>query len=170
MVGAFCHLIDLYPHSAEIAIEDPLTVKVERCHPDKTQPHGDQRHQQQYSHHAVKQHYAGPTAYKELERDQNGLRWRQATFQHQRYGEHQPHADQGRGNKGQHRWQSHQIEQGPEQAGQGAAQQAQHAKTHKMAEKVEHLIRPGPNPDRLLQSQHIEGAGHGGHDHGDKEA
>ncbi len=110
MVGAFCHLVDLYPHPAEIPIEDPLAVEIERCHPDKTQSHRDQGHKEERSHHAVKQHQARPAARKELERDQNGLGWRQATLQHQRDGKEQPHADQSRGDEREHCGQSQQIE------------------------------------------------------------
>ncbi len=165
MIGAFSHRINLYPHPAEIPIEDPLAVKVERCHPDKPQPHGDQSQEEEHGHHPMEQHNGGPATHKELERDHNGLGGSQATLQHQGDGKEQPHADQGRGNKGQYGGQPQQIKQRAKQAGQGAAQQAQHAETHKVAEKVEHLVRPGPHADRLLQPQHIEGTGHGRHHH-----
>lgn len=110
MVGAFCHLVNLYPHPAEITIEDPLAVEIERCHPDKTQPHRDQGHKEERSHHAVKQHQARPATQEDLERDHNGLRRRHAALQHQRDGKEQPHADQGRGDEREYGGQSQQIE------------------------------------------------------------
>ncbi len=170
MVGAFCHLVNLYPHPTEIPIEDPLAVEIERCHPDKPQPHRDQSQEEERGHHAVKQHNAGPAARKELERDQNGLGRRQATLQHQWDGKEQPHADQGRGNEREHGGQTQQIEQRAKQAGEQTAKQAQHAEAYKVAEEVEHLVGTGTHPDRLLQPQHIEGAGHGGHHHRHQQA
>ncbi len=39
-----------------------------------------------------------------------------------------------------------------------------------MAEEVEHLVGAGAHADRLLQTEHVEGTGHGGHDDGDQQA
>ncbi len=128
MIGALAHLGHFDRHPAQIPVEDPLAVEIERCHPDKSEPHGDQRQEEQRHHDPVQQHYAGPAAGKQAQGDQDGLHRRQAALQHQRHGKHQPHADQGRRNEGQHYRQTQQFEQRAKQAGDEAAEQAQAAK------------------------------------------
>ena len=77
---------------------------------------------------------------------------------------------EGRVRRGQHHRQPQQLKQGAEQAGDEAAEQAQGAQTQEVTEEVEHLVRAGPHAHRLLQPQHVEGRGHGGHDDGDEQA